>query len=194
MNIDLSAIRRVFPEWPSELDIAKCESNWASMAQNFFCAASVLQEEFVTVRERMHSGEQLIMSEDILNRTHLSQPALFCISFALELAAKAATIRKIQGKGIEHEQRLPFAGHCLFKICEQLPDLNLSKDEWALISEAELMVVNGKYPSDIKPRDDRTTQSSPDLRHFMSRAVPLYLRLVALACDAQPGSQLDASR
>jgi hypothetical protein len=194
MTVDLAAIRRVFPDWPSELDIAKCEGNWASMAQNFFCAASVLQEEFVTVRERMHSREQLILSEDILKRIHLSQPAVFCISFALELAAKAATIRKIQGKGIEHEQRLPFAGHCLFNLCEQLPELNLSKDEWALIAEAEQMVVNGKYPSDIRPRDDRTIPPAPDLRHFMDRAVPIYLRLVALACDAQPGSQQDAAR
>ena len=194
MGVDLAAIRRVFPEWPSELDIAKCEANWASMAQNFFCAASVLQDQFVAVRERMHSGEPLEMSEDVLKRMYLSQPALFCIAFALELAAKAATIRKIQGKGIEHEQRLPFAGHCLFKLCEQLPELKLSKEEWALIVEAEQMVVNGKYPSDKKPRDDRTIQRTPDLRLFMDGAAPVYLRLVALACDAQPGSQQDAAR
>ena len=194
MAVDLAAIRRVFPEWPSELDIAKCETNWASMAQNFFCAASVLQDESVTVRERMHSGEPLEMIEYIFKRIHLSQPALFCIAFALELAAKAATIRKIQGKGIEHEQRLPFAGHCLFKLCEQLPELNLSKEEWALIAEAEQMVVNGKYPSDIKPRDDRTVQRTPDLRIFMDSAVPLYLRLVELVSDDQPGSQQGPAR
>ena len=194
MAVDLAAIRRVFPEWPSELDIAKCETNWASMAQNFFCAASVLQDESVAVRERMHSGGHLEMTEEILKRMHLSQPALFCIAFALELAAKAATIRKLQGKGIEHEQRLPCAGHCLSKLCEQLPELNLSKEEWALIAEADQLVVNGKYPSDIKPRDDRTVQSTPDLRTFMDRAVQIYLRLVKLACDAQPGSQLDTAR
>lgn len=194
MTVDLATVRRVFPDWPSELDIARCESNWAAMAQNFFCAASVLREEWATVRERMHSGEPLEMTEDVLMRTHLSQPALFCMAFALELAAKAATIRKIQGKGIEHDQRLPFAGHCLINLCKQLPELKLSKEEWALIVGAEQIVVNGKYPSDIKPRDDRTSQHSPDLRLFMDGAVPIYLRLIGIACDAQPVVAGDAAR
>ena len=194
MTIDLAAIRRVFPDWPSELDIAMCEANWASMAQNFFCAASVLQDESAGIRRQMHSGEPLEMTDDVLKRTHLSQPALFCIAFALELAAKAATIRKIQGKGIEHDQRLPFAGHCLFNLCKQLPELKLSEQERALIVEAEQMVVTGKYPSDIKPRDDRAFPGTPDLRLFMDRAVPIYLRLIAIACVPQPVNQPDAAR
>lgn len=97
MALNLDAIRKVFPDWPSELDVAKCESNWASMAQNFYSAASVLQEEMSVVRQRMHSSEPLQLTEDILMRMNVSQPALFCMAFALELAAKAATIRRCQG-------------------------------------------------------------------------------------------------
>lgn len=106
MEYELEVVRKVFPDWPSELDVAKCESNWAVMAQNFYCAASVLQSEFDSVHRQMHSGEPLQMAEDIFMKQHISQPALFCMAFALELAAKAATLRKTQGEGIEHAKRL----------------------------------------------------------------------------------------
>ena len=192
MELELAAVRKVFPDWPSELDVAKCEANWASMAQNFYCAASVLQDELGIVRRRMHSREPIEMTEDILMRTHVSQPALFCMAFALELAAKAATIRKCQGKGIEHAKRLPFAGHCLHELCDQWPELALSADDKKLLVQAEQIVVSGKYPSDIKPRDDKPFPDTPQLRFFMEGAVPIYLQLMSLSCDAQPGSQPDA--
>jgi len=194
MEFELEAVRKVFPDWPSELDVAKCETNWASMAQNFYCAASVLQGELGIVRRRMHSGEPLEMTEDILMRTHVSQPALFCMAFALELAAKAATIRKCQGKGIEHAKRLPFAGHCLPELCEQLPELALSADDKELLVQAAQIVVSGKYPSDIKPRDDKPFPDTPQLRFFMEGAVPIYLQLMRLSCDAQPCGAGDAAR
>lgn len=184
MKLDLDAIRKVFPYWPSELDVAKCETNWAFLAQEFFCAASVLQQEKEAVHSRMHSREPLIMTEDVLMRTHLWRPALFCMAFALELAAKAAIIRKCQGKGIVHAKRLPFAGHCLVDLCGQLPELELSTEDEKLIAHAEQIVVSGKYPSDIKPRDDKTIPGPPQLRLFMERAVPIYLKLMSLSCDA----------
>ncbi len=186
MDLDLEAIRKVFPDWPSELDVAKCESNWAVMAQNFYSAASVLHEEMSVVRQRMHSGESLILNEGILMRMHLSQPALFCMAFSLELAAKAATIRQCQGRGIEHAKRLPFAGHCLADLCEQLPELKLSADDKELLVLAEQIVVSGKYPTDIRPRDDRPFPDSPQLRSFMEKAVPIYSQLMRLSTDAQP--------
>ena len=194
MALDLDAIRKVFPGWPSELDVAKCESNWASMAQNFYCAASVLQEEMDIVCRQMHTGAPLEMTEDILMRTHVSQPALFCMAFALELAAKAATIRKCQGEGIEHSKPLPFAGHCLAKLCEQLPELILSANDKQLIVQAEQIVVSGKYPSNIKPRDDKRFPDMPQLRLFMKSAVPIYLQLIRLSSNAQPSAPADAKK
>lgn len=194
MEFELEAVRKVFPDWPSELDVAKCEANWASMAQNFYCAASVLQGELGIVHRRMHSGEPLQITEDILMRTHVSQPALFCMAFALELAAKAATIRNCQGEGIEHAKRLPFAGHCLPELCEQLPELVLSADDKELLVQAAQIVVSGKYPSDIKPRDDKPFPNTPQLRFFMEGAVPIYLQLMRLSCDPQPCVAGDAAR
>jgi hypothetical protein len=140
----------------------------------------------------MHSGESFEMTEDIFMRTHVSQPALFCMAFALELAAKAATIRRYQGKGIEHAKRLPFAGHCLADLCEQLPELLLSAEDKKLIVLAEQIVVSGKYPSDIKPRDDRPFPDTPHLQFFMGAAVPIYLQLMRLSIDAQPTAPGDA--
>lgn len=188
MAPDLKAIRKVFTNYPSELDVAKCATNWAFMAQNFYCAASVLQQEEDVVHRRMHSPEPLIMTEEIVMRTNVMQPALFCMAFALELAAKAAVVRKSQGKGIEHAKKLPFAGHCLVELCKLLPELNVSTDDQKLIARAEQIVVNGKYPSDIKPRDDKPVPSKPQLRHFMEGAVPIYLRLMSLSLDEQPSA------
>lgn len=188
MEYELEVVRKVFPDWPSELDVAKCESNWAVMAQNFYCAASVLQSEFDSVHRQMHSGEPLQMAEDIFMKQHISQPALFCMAFALELAAKAATLRKTQGEGIEHAKRLPFAGHCLPELCEQLPELTLSSDDKKLLAHAAKIVVSGKYPSDIKPRNDKVPPSMPQLWLFMEGAVPIYLKLMRLSCDIQSSS------
>lgn len=188
MEYELEVVRKVFPDWPSELDVAKCESNWAVMAQNFYCAASVLQSEFDSVHRQMHSGEPLQMAEDIFMKQHISQPALFCMAFALELAAKAATLRKTQGEGIEHAKRLPFAGHCLPELCEQLPELSLSSDDKKLLAHAAKIVVSGKYPSDIKPRNDKAPPSMPQLWLFMEGAVPIYLKLMRLSCDIQSSS------
>ena len=188
MEYELEVVRKVFPDWPSELDVAKCESNWAVMAQNFYCAASVLQSEFDSVHRQMHSGEPLQMAEDIFMKQHISQPALFCMAFALELAAKAATLRKTQGEGIEHAKRLPFAGHCLPELCKQLPELSLSSDDKKLLAHAAKIVVSGKYPSDIKPRNDKAPPSMPQLWLFMEGAVPIYLKLMRLSCDIQSSS------
>lgn len=188
MEYELEVVRKVFPDWPSELDVAKCESNWAVMAQNFYCAASVLQSEFDSVHRQMHSGEPLQMAEDIFMKQHISQPTLFCMAFALELAAKAATLRKTQGEGIEHAKRLPFAGHCLPELCEQLPELSLSSDDKKLLAHAAKIVVSGKYPSDIKPRNDKVPPSMPQLWLFMEGAVPIYLKLMRLSCDIQSSS------
>lgn len=188
MDLELQAIRKIFPDWPSELDVAKCETNWAYLAQEFYCSASVLQQEKDAVRRRMHSREPLIMTEDVLMRTHLWRPAIFCMAFSLELAAKAAIIRRCQGKGIEHAKRLPFAGHCLADLCAQLPDLGLTPEEEKLIAQAEQIVVSGKYPSDIRPRDDQSAADLPQLRAFMEQAVPIYLKLMSLSCDAQPSA------
>lgn len=185
MVLELASIRKVFPDWPSELDAAKCETNWAFKAQEFYCAASVLYKEMTAVHRRMHSSDSLVMTEDIAMRIHVTYPALFCMAFALELAAKAATIRKCQGKGIEHAKRLPFAGHCLVDLCAQLTELKMSADEQKLIEQAEQIIVKGKYPSDIKPRDDKPFPGTPQLSYFMESAVPIYLQLMSLSCDAQ---------
>lgn len=45
MIMDISQIREIFQNWPSELDVAKQSGNWAQLAQSFFFAAIVLNEE-----------------------------------------------------------------------------------------------------------------------------------------------------
>lgn len=189
MAIDLNAIRKVFADWPSELDVARCETNWALTAQSFYCAASVLQQEASIVHQRMHFGEPFEVTEGVLIRTQISRPALFCMAFALELAAKAATIRKIQGKGIEHAKRLPFAGHYLCELCEQLPELTITADDKDLLVQAQQLVVSGKYPSDIMPRDDKPFSDLPQLTFFMEWAIPIYRQLMRIACEAPSSDQ-----
>ena len=48
MVLELESIRKVFPDWPSELDAAKCETNWASNRSvkpvvNFFVPLSLVE-------------------------------------------------------------------------------------------------------------------------------------------------------
>jgi hypothetical protein len=192
VKFNFSWLRTAFHSWPNELDVAKCETNWAAMAQEFYCAASVLHDEMRAVKNTMHSGESLDMTESVLKRIHTSRPALFCMAFALELAAKAATVRNTRGAGIEHGQRLSFAGHGVDTLCDQMPELDLSESERTCLKQAAEIIVNGKYPTDIKPRDDKSSFIAPSFEDFMSVALSIYEKLMELATAAQPVAPGDA--
>jgi hypothetical protein len=167
MKSDLNKLRTAFPSWPSELDVARNETSWAVMAQQFYSAACVLHNEMRTVLDRMHSEKGLVLTEAILMRSETLIPTLFCMAFSLELAAKAATICKTQGADIEHGKKLPFTGHYVSKINDDFPELSLSDTEKDCLKQAEEIIANGKYPTGIKPRKDKSTFTAPNLEHFM---------------------------
>jgi len=186
MKLNLARLRYIFPRWPSELDVAKCATNWASMAQDFFSAGHVLFEEREEIRALMHSAKNLEMTERILRRMDNDRPAMFCVAFSLELAAKAAKVRGAHPDEFSHATELPFAKHDVVTICKEIPGFDLSASECKLLVVASKVVMDGKYPTGKRPRDDETAFSLPNVDNFLAEADPLYEKLMAHACDAQP--------
>jgi hypothetical protein len=97
MIMDISQIREIFQNWPSELDVAKQSGNWAQLAQSFFFAAIVLNEEMKNAHVRMHKNIEQMVSTDLLRRIQVRVPSIFCLAFSLELSIKAALVQ--QGDG-----------------------------------------------------------------------------------------------
>lgn len=184
MKLNLARLRRIFTHWPSELDVAKCEINWASMAQEFCSAGCVLYEEQTTTRNLMHTIKNLELTEHILRRMNNDRPAMFCLAFSLELAAKAARVRAAHFDEFKHASELPFAKHNVVEICSEIGGFGLTEKEHTLLVTASKIVMDGKYPSGKRPRDDETAFTMPNIDLFFSEARPLYERLMAFACDA----------
>jgi hypothetical protein len=162
------------------------------MAQEFFCSASVLRDEMRDTRNLMHSVKNFEMTEDIMKRMNLTRPAIFCMAFSLELAAKAARVRVALPDEFKHLKALPFAKHQVIEICDDLPKLSLSDAERQCLKGAAEIVVNGKYPTDKRPSDDKTTYIAPNIDSFFAVAEPIYQKLMALACDSQSAAPGDA--
>jgi hypothetical protein len=191
-EMDFERLREAFPSYPSELDVAKAPVNWAMLAQQFWCAASVLEEEMRAVHDHLHSGVEIEMTEQILKRTTLSRPVLFCMAFAIELAAKAATVQATEGAGIAHDQNLPFGNHKVDELCQAITGLNLSEDERLCLRNATDIIVKGKYPTGKRPRDDEAAYMPPQFGAFMRIAQPIYDKLIGLATAAQQRIAADA--
>ncbi len=177
-ELDLSAIRAVFPNWPSELEVARVPGNWASMAQAFHCAAHVLAEEQRKGHQRMHANAGQPLDIDAFRRCQTSPAAIFCLAFSLELAIKAARVHQGALSNLQSGDCLPFQTHNLDVIASKLDGLDLSAEDIDCLKECSAIVSAGKYPVGVSPDGSangvRPQMSFDDLARI---AVTLYGRL-----------------
>jgi hypothetical protein len=179
--IDLDKIRAVFPEWPSELKVAKVPGNWASRAQAFFCAAKVLNEESEQAHREIHARAGEVLSENILIRNLTQLAAEFCLAFSIELAIKAALVAQGKLDHLTSGGSLPFDNHKLKTLAKEIDGLDVTADVESTLQWAADFVLNGKYPVPKKPNEEKNgvtiTKSFYDL---IAAAEPIYRRLMEL--------------
>jgi len=176
--MDLANIRKVFPDWPSELDVAKVSSNWAVQAQEYFCAAQVLSEEFKSAQKRFRANVGKEVDVRDLIRQQTTQPTEFCLAFALEIAIKAVLVHQGKLDELVSGEALPF-NHKLLDQARQIDGLVISEEERDILLWASEAVLSGKYPVSKKPSDSKNgvpAVGSPSDR--MNEVQPLYRKLM----------------
>lgn len=166
----LSAIRKVFPNWPSELDTAKAGNAWASMAQNYFCAAMVLHEEAKKGHQSFNEsvGKQIVESD--LMRMECQNPSVWCLCFSLELAVKAVHLCTHPSSITNSKGKLTFAGH----DHSESENIQLTVSEKEFLNLASKIVKDGKYPSSAFPNDSAESFSMPSFESCWPPAKAIY--------------------
>jgi len=176
---ELDEIRSVFPNWPSELDVAKTSTNWASRAQAFY--SGVLNDELNSAHNEMHSRAGQVLEAEVYLRQQTQLPAEFCLAFSLELAVKAALVKQGKLEELSSGQNLPFGNHLLHILAKQLQDFQITEE---LLKWASATVLNGKYPVRKRPSDSENgvtpVRSLTSLIHTID---PLYHKLMGLSCS-----------
>ncbi len=181
--MDLDKIRAVFTDWPSELDVAKVPSHWASQAQAFFCAAQVLDEESKLAHQRDHAYRNRLVDEGDVMRQQTHIPAEFCLAFSLELAIKSALVRQGRLDELTSGEPLAFGNHNLHELAQQVVGLEIKPDELGILRWASEAVLNGKYPVSKKPSDAKNgVPAGKVVSALLEEARPLYKRLIEMAC------------
>lgn len=180
--IKLDKIRKTFPNWPSELEVAKQSSNWASMAQSFYCASIILNDERENAQRLMNSETVNQINEDIVMRIQVEAPAIFCLAFSLELAIKAVLIKQGAITDLETGQKLPFSSHLINDLAKQIAGLDFLPNEEQCLELAASIIANGKYPVGKAPCELKNgVKLYPNYKDFRKMAEPLYIRLMNLA-------------
>lgn len=184
---EIDQIRRVLPGWPSELDAAKAPSNWLAMAQSFFSAAIVLDQENTSAQQAMHAGDGCQVGVDLLRRQQTSTAAIFCLAFSLELAIKGALVQQGKLDGLSHQKNLTIAHHSLIELANQIDGFTTDSETENLLQWASNMVLGGKYPTSKKPSDLK--DGVPVVRQFrelLDVASPVYECLMAICAQSSP--------
>jgi hypothetical protein len=180
MNMDLEKIRQAFPNWPSELDIAKSSGNWAAQAQQYFCAATVLSEESLSAQQRFHENLRKEIDINALIRQQTANPTEFCLAFAIELSIKAVLVTQGKLDELVSGEALPF-DHKLLNLAHQIDGLDISEEEQDTLLWASEAVLNGKYPVSKKPGDIKSgVPISRSLAERVDRVEPLYRKLMEM--------------
>lgn len=175
---ELDRIRQIFPDWPSEYDEAKQASSWFTLAQEYYCAAFILEEEINKNDQLLHSKNGIVITDEIAMRMHGHEPAIFCFAFAIELLIKALFVKNVASNTILPNQTLNFANHKISDLVINIKNLILTKEEKDLILKIEEIVVSGKYPTSKKPSDSKTRERLPCFSNFKLIAQPLYKKLM----------------
>ena len=184
--MNLAKIRALFPDWPSELDTAKVPSHWAAQAQDFFCAAQVLDEESRLAHQRDHENVGKVVNEPDVMRQQTTTSARFCLAFSLELAIKSALVAQGKLDELTSGDTLPFGNHMLHDLAKQVVDLKITQDEQEILLWASEAVLSGKYPAPKKPNDAKN--GVPVMKAFSglyNQVQPLYRRLVEIATSGK---------
>ncbi len=178
INMDLENIRKAFPDWPSELDVAKASGNWASQAQQYFCAAQVLSEESISAQERFRANVGKKININDLIRQQTTNPTEFCLAFAIELTIKAILVAQGKLEELVSGEALPF-NHKLLDLARQIDGLDISEEEQEILLWSSEAVFNGKYPVSKRPSDSKNgVPISSLLREQVNKVEPLYRKLM----------------
>ncbi|MBI4967693.1 MAG: hypothetical protein HZC25_06195 [Rhodospirillales bacterium] len=184
MRIDLKRISPNFPDWPSELDVAKGASNWAFLAQQFYCAAQVLREEADRVKEEIHEQDQQVEhTEWRLWRMNLGRPAAFCIAFSLELAVKAAYVSQHPDE-IKDGSLGGLKGHSLIEKCKRISRFDFTDERMKYVKMAEEIILDGKYPVTLKPIAEITAPYYNANDVYYDSLIDMYHELMKIASTA----------
>jgi hypothetical protein len=178
---DLNEIRKAFPNWPSELEVAKAGSNWLLMAQAFFCAAVVLDEESTSSHQAMRAEDGKPIQVDLLMRQQTYTPAVFCLAFSLELAVKGALVEQGKLEGMADGEQLPFARHSVCEMARGVEGFTVDQETERVLNWASLVIRDGKYPVSKTPSDAKSgARVIRQLSDLLNEAKPVYHRLMAV--------------
>lgn len=184
MKPDLDAIRKIFPDWASEFDVAKQPDNWAMRAQDFYCAALIISEELDETHKFLHEKNGCKITEKIAIRLNGRSAGVFCMAFAIELSIKAVYVKEIAKDSMVPNERITFGNH---KLVDLVRDTSLtssmSQDELDAISLAEELIAHGKYPAALKPSDSAESMYIPDLRILIDKLKPIYVKFSNLILE-----------
>lgn len=168
------SIRKAFPDWPSEFDRARQPDGWAMLAQDFYCAALIVNTETEKSHDWLHANDGKQITHEIAVRLHGQRAALFCMAFAVELIIKAVYVKKIGAKQMKPNCRINFGSHGITQLAAEMTDISLTDPEKAAIRLAQEIIVNGKYPTSTKPKDTAESMMLPNLRRAIEMLEPIY--------------------
>ncbi len=175
--MSLEDIRKFFPDWPSEFDVAKIPSHWAALAQEYYCAATVLNDEIIKCNKYLFDEKPKYPSDSIIIRLKLGRPAIFCFTFAIELIVKAVYIKKIARLKMKPNEKIFLKSHNVIELLQEMPEIELNDNEKQLLDSIEALIKDGKYSSGLKPSNSKEPLSLPNFINFKNIAEPLYQRL-----------------
>jgi hypothetical protein len=178
---DLNEIRSAFPNWPSELEVAKAGSKWRLMAQAFFYAAIVLDEESTSSHQAMHAEDGKPIQVDLLMRQQTYIPAVFCLAFSLELGVKGALVEQGKLEGMADGEQLPFARHDISEMARGIEDFIVDEETKRVLAWASSVIRDGKYPVSKTPSDTESgVRVARQFSDLLNEAEPVYRRLRAV--------------
>ena len=183
--LDLNEIRKIFPDWPSELTAAKSASNWRMMAQSFLCAAEVLHEELTSAHKAMHAQVEKKVQVTQIMRQQTYHAAVFCLAFSLELAVKTAWAKLGKLDRMANGKKVPFASHSLCKLARTIDVFDIDSETEKVLNWADSTIRDGKYPVSLNPSDAKSGVRV--IRHFgslLNEVKPVYDKLMAIGSES----------
>jgi hypothetical protein len=154
--------------------VARQHVNWASLAQDFFCAALIVGRENQKCHDWLHANDGKVITDEIAVGLHRQRAGVFCMAFAVELVIKAVYVKKIGCKHMKPNSRIDFGNHGIVQMAEEIAEASLTDSEKEAIRIAQEIIVNGKYPSSKKPKKDTEPLSLPNLRRAIDMMEPVY--------------------
>jgi hypothetical protein len=167
----------------SELKRAKDPMIWLHYAGSFFIASDVIKKEIEYSYKKLDEceGQDKSLAFICMKKIGMTQPALFCLTFALELAIKAVLVKQGYLKDLKSGEQLPFANHSLVQLAQKVNCLELSPNEKDILEKSSQMILSGKYPVGKCPVDSKIAAIQlGELDYYFNNLAPIYYRLMIL--------------